>query len=138
MRKYDNFLKALSNLKDIYDYSEPYSNVEISGMVALYSICFEQSWKAMKEILEINGYAESSTGSPRSILKLAYSAGIISDLEIKDYSNLLSYTTYDFNMDNDVDIKPIAKSEEHFNKWIEAYPFYSNIRNEGIILYGAA
>ena len=26
--------------------------------------------------------------------------------------------TYDFNMDHDTDIKPIAKSEAHFNKWI--------------------
>lgn len=40
--------------------------------------------------------------------------------------------TYDFNMDNDLDIKPIAKSEAHFNKWIVNYPFYSNIHKEGV------
>lgn len=34
--------------------------------------------------------------------------------------------TYDFNMDHDTDIKPIAKSEAHFNKWIVNYPFYSS------------
>ena len=50
----------------------------------------------------------------------------------------LSYMTYDFNMDHDTDIKPIAKSEAHFNKWIVNYPFYSNIHKEGVVLYGAA
>lgn len=58
----------------------------------------------------------------------------MSDLELKQYSRQLSYMTYDFNLDNDIDIKPIAKSEEHFRKWIENYPFYANIQREGVIL----
>ena len=82
MKKYDNFKAALNNLKDIYDYKEPYGNVEIAGMVGLYEICFEQAWKAMKEILQNNGYAEGATGSPKTILKTAYKAGMISDEEI--------------------------------------------------------
>ena len=56
----------------------------------------------------------------------------MSDLELKAYAQQLSYMTYDFNMDNDLDIKPIAKSEAHFNKWIVNYPFYSNIHKEGV------
>ena len=59
----------------------------------------------------------------------------MSDLELKAYAQQLSYMTYDFNMDNDLDIKPIAKSEAHFNKWIVNYPFYSNIYKEGITVY---
>ena len=62
----------------------------------------------------------------------------ISDLELKAYAQQLSYMTYDFNMDHDTDIKLIAKSEAHFNKWIVNYPFYSNIHKEGVVLYGAA
>lgn len=62
----------------------------------------------------------------------------ISDLELKAYSQELSYMTYDFNLDNGLDIKPIAKSEAHFRKWVENYPFYANIHKEGVILYGAA
>ena len=50
----------------------------------------------------------------------------MSDLELKAYGQQLSYMTYDFNMDHDLDIKPIAKSEAHFNKWIVNYPFYSS------------
>lgn len=62
----------------------------------------------------------------------------ISELELKAYSQQLSYMTYDFNLDNEVDIKPIAKSEAHFRKWSENYPFYANIQREGVILYGAS
>ena len=46
--------------------------------------------------------------------------------------------TFDFNMDHDLDIKPIAKSESHFEKWVTNYPFYANINKEGVVLYGAA
>lgn len=79
MKKFDNFCLALENLKDIYEYEEPYSNVVLTGLTALYEICFEQSWKAMKEILEVNGFDESATGSPRKVLKTAYKAGMIKD-----------------------------------------------------------
>ncbi len=82
MKKYENFKAALNNLKDIYNYEEPYGNVEIAGMVGLYEICFEQSWKAMKEILVDQGYAEGATGSPRTILKTAYKAGMIDDEKV--------------------------------------------------------
>ena len=82
MKKFENFQAALRNLKEIYSYQEPYGNVVITGMVGLYEICFEQSWKAMKEILETHGYTEGATGSPRMILKAAYKAGMITDEEL--------------------------------------------------------
>lgn len=62
----------------------------------------------------------------------------MSDLELKMYGQQLSYMTYDFNLDYELDIKSIAKSEEHFNKWVTNYPFYSNIHKEGIVLYAAS
>ena len=82
MKKFDNFFRAFYNLKDIYGYEEPYGNVEMTGLVGLYEVCFEQSWKAMKEILENAGFAEGQTGSPRQILKTAYQAGLIRDEEL--------------------------------------------------------
>ena len=82
MKKYENFVAAFENLKDIYDYSEPYGKVELTGLVGLFEVCFEQSWKAMKEILEANGFSEGRTGSPKQILKTAYSAGMIEDEEM--------------------------------------------------------
>ena len=62
----------------------------------------------------------------------------MSDMELKAYSQQLSYMTYDFNLDNDLDIKPIAKSEQHYKKWVVNYPFYANINREGVVLYGSA
>lgn len=61
----------------------------------------------------------------------------ISDVDIKGYRHQLSDMTFDFNMDNDLDVKPIAKNEEHFNHWVDNYPFYNNIRKEGVSLYAA-
>ncbi|MDE7476634.1 MAG: nucleotidyltransferase domain-containing protein [Lachnospiraceae bacterium] len=61
----------------------------------------------------------------------------MSDLDLKVYGQRLSYMTYDFNLDHDLDIKPIAKSEAHFMKWVVNYPFYENIQKEGVLLYGA-
>ena len=62
----------------------------------------------------------------------------MSDLKLKKYSQQISYMTYDYNLDNDIDIKPIVKSEAFFKKWAVNYPFYANIRKEGVILYEAA
>lgn len=77
MKKYENFCAYLKNMKEIYDYDEPYNTVVLTGLVGLYEICFEQSWKMMKEILEIHGYEEGATGSPKIILRTAYRAGMI-------------------------------------------------------------
>ena len=82
MKNYDGFCRTLNNLNDIYKYEEPYENVILIGMVTLYKICFDQSWKAMKEILEYNGFEEGATGSPRQILKTAFKAGIIKDEQL--------------------------------------------------------
>lgn len=50
MKKYDNFCRALGNLKDIYNYNEPYSNVVLSGLVALFEIYFEMFCSLKNEI----------------------------------------------------------------------------------------
>ena len=81
MKKYENFCASLKNMKDIFEYEEPYNTVVLTGLVGLYEICFEQSWKMMKEILEILGYEEGATGSPKIILRTAYKAGMIKDEE---------------------------------------------------------
>ena len=79
MKKYENFCASLRNMKEIYNYKEPYDNVVLTGLVGLYEITFEQSWKMMKEILQDHGYEEGATGSPKIILKTAYKAGMIRD-----------------------------------------------------------
>ena len=76
MRKYDNFCKALKNLKECQKYQEPYSTVTETGLVALFEICFEQAWKTMKACLQEHGYEEGRTGSPKMVIKVAYQAGM--------------------------------------------------------------
>ena len=82
MRKYENFCNALSNMKDIYNYEEPYDNVVLTGLVGLYEITFEQSWKMMKKSCRIMDMKKVQTGSPKIILKTAYKAGMIKDEEL--------------------------------------------------------
>lgn len=68
--------------------------VNLDRPVNLFAVCFEQSWKAMKEILENHGY--SRTASPKMIIKLAYSAGMIQDeeswLELLDQWNEVAHS----------------------------------------------
>ena len=81
MKKYDNFCKALANLKVGSQLSEPYTVVEQTGIVGLFEICFEQAWKLMKELLEEHGRFEERIGSPKAIIKIAYQCGMINDCE---------------------------------------------------------
>ena len=85
MKKYDNFSKALKNLKECLKVEEPYSVVEQTGIVGLFQICFEQSWKLMKEVLENHGRFAVRTGSPREIIKIAYQCDMIKNQK-EEYS----------------------------------------------------
>ncbi len=113
MKKYENFCLALTNLKDIFDFEEPYGNVVLAGLVGLYEICFEQAWKMMKEILENHGYEEGATGSPKIILKTAYRSGMIQDeelwLEALQARNNVSHA-YNHKIAFDI----VSQSKSHF------------------------
>lgn len=82
MSEFEKFCRTLVNLEGSYKYREPYNNVELVGIAGLFRLCFEQAWKAMKEILQTNGFAEGQTGSPRQILKTAYQSGMIQNEEL--------------------------------------------------------
>ena len=62
----------------------------------------------------------------------------LNDMDIKKYRHQLSDITFDINIDNDIDIKPMAVNAQHFDKWVGTYPFYSNVMEEGVMLYEAA
>lgn len=61
----------------------------------------------------------------------------LEDEEIKEKGRFLSDVTFEYNFDNDVTIMPIVKNTYHFNRWLRSYPFYYNVRKEGIELYAA-
>lgn len=99
MKKYENFSRALANLKEGAETKEPYTVVEQVGVAGLFSICFEQSWKLMKEILDNHGRTDDRVGSPRSVIKLAYQCGMIDNcegwLELLEARNILAHTYSD-------------------------------------------
>lgn len=77
----ENFRKTLDNLTEgtrLVADQEP-NVVTRTAMVSLYALCFEQSWKAMKSILDRAGHVEAQSGSPTTIIKLAYREGMIDD-----------------------------------------------------------
>lgn len=123
MKKYENFCNALKNLNDIYKYNEPYDNVVLTGLVALYEICFEQAWKAIKEIMEQNGIHEAESGSPRQILKAAYKAGMIKD-ETVWLEALVSRNNVAHAYNNAVAYEIVKKSKEIYCN------MFSELRNE--------
>lgn len=111
MKKKENFKKSYHNLQEIYNHHEPYSNFELTGMVALYEICFEQAWKAMKECLEESGFDTAKTGSPRMVIKLAYQAGMISDEELwLEALNARNHVAHAYNEAIAVDIVEKTKN----------------------------
>lgn len=61
----------------------------------------------------------------------------LTDEEIKKYSDQVTDVTFDMNLDHDLMLMPIVKNQDHFNHWVQVYPFYSNVRNEGVPLYAA-
>lgn len=118
MKKYENFLNAFENLRDIYDYEPPYGNVEMTGLVGLFEVCFEQSWKAMKELLENSGISESKTGSPKMILKAAYQAGMIEDEDVW-LDALVSRNNVAHSYNKEIAMDIITNTKEHYYKMFE-------------------
>lgn len=115
MKKYENFCNALHNLKDIYDYEEPYGNVEMTGLVGLFEVCFEQSWKAMKELLENHGYDSAQTGSPRQIIKTGFQAQMIDDEDMW-LSALVSRNNVAHAYNKDIALDIINATKEKYYK----------------------
>lgn len=101
----------------------------VAGLIRIYG-------EHLKQVILYGSYARGDFREDSDIdIRILLD---ISDLELKKFRHQLSEFTFDFNMEHDLDIKPIVKSEAFFNKWVVNYPFYNNVRKEGVNLYGAA
>lgn len=89
----------------------------------------------LKAVILYGSYARGDFG-PDSDIDIMILVDL-SDDEIRSKGHTLSDITFDYNFDNELEIMPIVKNQEHFYKWIRAYPFYNNIKNEGVELYAA-
>lgn len=91
--------------------------------------------KYLKSVILYGSYARGDFRSDSDIDIM-----ILVDLteqEIRDKSRKLSDVTFEYNFADDIQIMPIVKNVDHFNKWLRAYPFYYIVRKEGVDLYAA-
>lgn len=77
----------------------------------------------IKAVLEIHGYAEGATGSPKAILKTAYQAGMIKDEELwihalQEWNNV----THSYNQEIALGIVRRAKGQ--------FYPMFCGLKDE--------
>lgn len=81
MKKFENFVSNLEVLSGAQD-EDLENEFIISGIIDKFFIQFELGWKVLKELLKYEGRREANTGSPREIIKTAYSVYDFMDEEI--------------------------------------------------------
>lgn len=82
MKKIDNFSASLDALKTADFEQAKESVIYRTGIVGQFNLTFELAWKALQAVLRTHHVGGAETGSPLSILKLAYRTGFISDSEV--------------------------------------------------------
>jgi len=74
-QRFINFERSYKTLNKYI--SQPINTeIERAGIIQLFEIAFELSWKLMKDYLEVLGF---SVKSPRETIKQAYQSGLIDD-----------------------------------------------------------
>lgn len=82
MKKIDNFSGSLDALKTADFEQAKESVIYRTGIVGQFNLTFELAWKALQAVLRMHNVSGAETGSPLSILKLAYKTDFISDSEV--------------------------------------------------------
>lgn len=72
MKKFENYCSNLQVLARA-EQEDLTNEFIIGGIIDKFHIQFELGWKVLKELLKYEGRQEGNTGSPREILKAAYS-----------------------------------------------------------------
>ena len=128
MKKFDNFSSNLAVLSKAHN-EDLENEFIISGIIDKFFIQFELAWKVLKELLRYEGNRVANTGSPREIIKAAYSVYEFIDEEIwismlKERNNMTHI--YDGN-----------EAKELVKKIIDIYiPTFCLMKNEIESRYG--
>ncbi len=90
-QRFENFEKQLNNLIKAFE-QESFSDLELSGLVKKFELCFELSWKTMKDYLKFTGV---ELNSPREIIKESFASNIIKNghlwIEMLEARNVLAH-----------------------------------------------
>lgn len=95
-QRLQNYSRALSLLRSAIERGpDALNDLEKEGTVQRFEYTVELAWKSLKDYLEFSG-VELSSVTPRSVVKAAFSARIITDgqlwIDMLDHRNLLSHT----------------------------------------------
>ncbi len=56
----------------------------------------------------------------------------VDEPKISQYIDQVADCAFDYFMKYSVDISPVIKNEKHFEEWVDAMPYYQNVRDEGV------
>lgn len=102
IQRFQNFEQSLKFLEQAVEIKNP-SIVEKAGMIQFFEICFELSWKVLKDYLSEQGFSDLKY--PRDIIKKAFEVELVEDgekwLEALQNRNLTAHT-YDEKIANKV------------------------------------
>ena len=86
----------------------------------------------LKKIILYGSYARGDYNSTSDIDIL-----VLTDYNPKEFYSvlkMLSYMTYDIELDNNVILVPLISNITEYNNKIDEIPFYTNIQKEGVVL----
>lgn len=93
IQRFQNFERSLNFLEKAVAINNP-TIVEKAGTIQFFEICFELSWKVLKDYLNDQGFADLKY--PREVIKKAFEVELIEDgetwLEALQNRNLTAHT----------------------------------------------
>ena len=60
----------------------------------------------------------------------------LNDKELIEYKEKIWDFAYDIELENDIEISPLVKNINRYEKRIDIIPFYMNVQKEGVVLHG--
>ncbi|MGN0435972.1 MAG: HI0074 family nucleotidyltransferase substrate-binding subunit [Wujia sp.] len=108
INRYNSFCRSLNNLSKSRN-ADRNADFVLEGTVQIFNLTFDIAWKMMKDILVKNmGIVDFAIGSPREVLRMAFTNGIINSdtwLKMLNTRNQLAHDydgTYAGEVFNDI------------------------------------
>lgn len=135
----EEYLSPLSKYKiptieelrlEIPDYIQSKLEEYVGGIRDIYG-------ERLAEVILYGSYAKGNFDEEDSDIDIMILVDIAEE-EVSSFQHMLTDLSYNFFEDYELDVKAMAISKTHFQKWVGVYPFYESVRRDGVSLYGAA